>query len=424
VVASIAIVSFAVLRAASWLMVMDVLFALLLASWAVVGDERWLGLLRGPFSVLRRLPWVPRFVATPLVTRWKGSARDLEPLLRGLALGTLVLLVFGTLLISADGAFAYVAGEVFDLGWVDVNILPARILAGLGTLAVAGGLALAPVALGIQDPFSRPGPESAPVTSRWTMRGLEWQIPLLILNLLFVAFVAIQLAVLFGGQAHVLDTAGLTYAEYARSGFFQLVAIAVLTIGVIALFSVRVEVDTPAQKWILKIGSSLLCVLSLIIVASAFRRLGLYEEEFGFTRLRILIHGVLLWFAALFVLVLVAGGMLAKWLPRAVLALTVVAALAFNIVSPDAFIAEQNVARYERSGKIDVAYLQTLSADAAPSLARLPQSLAACVLAPMQASLANNETWYEWNLARAKARVTLEGLPVVAPGSSCPTRYP
>ena len=55
------------------------------------------------------------------------------------------------------------------------------------------------------------------------------------LDVLFAAFVVLQLAALFGGDEHVLRTAGLTYAEYAREGFAQLMAVAALTLAMIAL---------------------------------------------------------------------------------------------------------------------------------------------------------------------------------------------
>jgi hypothetical protein len=58
---------------------------------------------------------------------------------------------------------------------------------------------------------------------------------------LFGAFAAAQLVVLAGGGRHVIETAGLTYAQYARSGFFQLLAVAVITL--LILMSVRAVAD-------------------------------------------------------------------------------------------------------------------------------------------------------------------------------------
>ena len=62
-----------------------------------------------------------------------------------------------------------------------------------------------------------------------------WLVPLTAVNLLFAAFVAVQLTALFGGDAWVLKTAGLTYAEYARQGFFQLVIVSVFVLGIVAV---------------------------------------------------------------------------------------------------------------------------------------------------------------------------------------------
>ena len=74
------------------------------------------------------------------------------------------------------------------------------------------------------------------------LRLAEWAIPLALLDLLFLAFVAVQLTVLFGGHDHVLETSGLTYAEYAREGFWQLIAAAALTLVVVGGAHSRREV--------------------------------------------------------------------------------------------------------------------------------------------------------------------------------------
>ena len=62
----------------------------------------------------------------------------------------------------------------------------------------------------------------------------EWAVPLGVLDALFLAFVAVQATVLFGGHRHVLETEGLTYAEYARQGFWQLLWVSALTLLVLS----------------------------------------------------------------------------------------------------------------------------------------------------------------------------------------------
>jgi Domain of unknown function (DUF4173) len=141
-------------------------------------------------------------------------------------------------------------------------------------------------------------------------------------------------------------------------------------------------------------------VLTLVVLASAYKRLGLYEDAYGFTRARLAADAAILWLAALFVLVLAARG--ARWLPRAVVAMWATGILAFAASNPDGRIAERNIDRCERTGRIDLRVLDGLSADATPALTRLRPELAALVVsAPPPDGLSGA------NLARAKARRAL-----------------
>ena len=224
---------------------------------------------------------------------------------------------------------------------------------------------------------------------------------------LFAAFVALQLTTLFGGDTHVLETAGLTYAEYARSGFAQLLAVATLTLAVIF----------GAQRWardggtLLRVLLAALCVLTLVVLASALKRLGLYEEAYGFTRLRFAAHAAILWLSAVFCVVL-AARFSAAWLPRALIGVTATAVLAFALADPERRIAEHNVERFERTGKIDVAYLSSLGADAAPALEGV-RGVTICV---PSSGLAG------FNLARSAARRTSTARRTAASGRCDPRR--
>jgi hypothetical protein len=284
---------------------------------------------------------------------WLASAvgargASFGPAARGAVLAAALLAVFIPLLISADAAFA----EMLD-SWSPTLDLPVeRTLATVLFLAVGGGLLFVAVA-----PF-RPGR----VAVGRTLTRMEWALPLGALVVLLGGFVALQLTILFGGDAYVQDTAGLTYAQYAREGFAQLVVAAALTLAVIAAAG-RWAHDTGS---LLRVLLSALCVLTLVMLVSALHRLQLLEDAYGFTRLRFAAHAILLWLGALFVLVLVARG--ADWLPRAMLTVTVGSFLAFALADPDRRIAEWNVERYERTGKVDAPYLGSLSADAIPAL--------------------------------------------------------
>ena len=163
-----------------------------------------------------------------------------------------------------------------------------------------------------------------------------------------------QLTVLFGGHRHVLGTDGLTYAEYARAGFGQLVVVTLLTLSVVAV-TVRFAPREPGRNACAAAVLGVLCVLTLVIVGSALSRLHLYEEAFGFTRLRLFMNAFETWLGVLVGLVLLAGVRLrAAWLARAVVATAAVTLLALAAINPDAFVAQRNVDRYQATGKIDL----------------------------------------------------------------------
>jgi hypothetical protein len=216
--------------------------------------------------------------------------------------------------------------------------------------------------------------------------------------------------VLFGGDRHVLETRGLTYAEYARGGFWQLLTVTALTLVVIAA-AARFAPD--ADRVLVRALLGPLTVLTLVIVASALFRMHTYEEAYGFTRLRVLVSVCEAWLGSVLLLVLVAGVRLrGRHLPEAAVATAVVALLGLAMANPDGFIAERNVTRYAETGDIDLPYLSGLSADAVPALDRLPAPQRDCALAAQVRG--QEDGWREWNLGRSRAEDVLRRTPPVS----------
>jgi Domain of unknown function (DUF4173) len=119
-------------------------------------------------------------------------------------------------------------------------------------------------------------------------------------------------------------------------------------------------------------------------------------------------------------LVVVAGAtMHGRWLPRAAVITTAVSLLAFTAINPDGFIAEQNIQRFEATGKLDLQELSTLSGDAVPALLKLSPRLQACVLREVNADLSEADPWHSFNLGRTHARDLLAGTDMARNGS-CP----
>ena len=383
------------MRAATWVALPALAGAAVLASLAAVGPRTGAELARAALAWVRCFAPGPVFVAALGAGQFTNRAGGrIGPVARGLALAAVLLAVFLPLFVTADPAFADMVDDA--LGW-DVDRPVDRFAAALLVLALAGALALAR------------GAESRPAgPARARVGRVEWTIALVGLNALFLAFLAVQLTALFGGHDYVQRSTGLTYAQYARQGFGQLLVVAGLTLAVVGAAWRWARRDTRREERALKLALGVLCVLTLAVVASALRRLGLYEAAFGSTRLRMAAQAGTVWVGALFVLMLVAGTLKREtWLPRAVSAVSAVALLGFGLSNPDARIAERNVARFERTGQIDLYYAAGLSPDAAPALARLPPEQARDALELMPEALGEPEGLAGLNLGRARARAAL-----------------
>jgi hypothetical protein len=383
-----ALAGVATLRDAAWVVVPSLVASLGLASLAATGGMSWrqvaLGLVRigamteGGVTVLRRTP------------RPVG-----RPALRAAGIALVLLTVFVPLFATADAAFAHLLDAIVPQESADHPV--SRTLTWLAVVALGGALIQA----------GQAGPLRGARPAGHVLARVEWAVPLTLLVGLFAAFVALQLTALYGGNDYVLRTSGLTYAEYARTGFAQLIAAAALTLAVIAA-TARWAPDEPLRRILL----GALCALTLVVLASALTRLGLYESAYGFTRLRLAADAAILWLAGLFVLVIAAGATRrTSWLPRGAVALSATGILAFAVSNPDGRIADRNVERFERTGRIDTSVLAHLSADAAPALTRLPPNLATCTTRHTSRELENAEGLAGLNLARSRARDALRRIP-------------
>jgi hypothetical protein len=372
-----------VIRDASWIVLVDVGLAWVLAAVAVSGPN--LSAFVAPFA---------RLVETPTLAPPLPSGSNAA--IRGTVLGGLVVVPFGALFWTADAAFAELGQQV---PFPEPISLPGRGLAFVLVLGMGVGLCLA---------VRNPSP-AIDVKAPVRLSLLEWLIPLSLLNALFAAFVIVQFAVLFGGHDHVLETAGLTYSEYAHQGFWQLVTAAALTLTVVGAAVLFTNPVGRRQRVLRDALLAMLCLFTLVVLASALRRLEVYEDAYGLSRLRFAVDSFVLWLGGLFVLVLAAGLIrsVRRRFAEIVLLGSATAFLAFTLANPDGIVAGRNVERWRETGKLDVDYLGALSADAAPAIAHLPPALEEIAFRPLAARLATPDPWFAYNLSRARARGVL-----------------
>lgn len=410
-VGGVALLTVPALRAAEWPSFLAVVTALAAGSLALHGGRTWPAVLLGPIGVFTSLVTGPAWAWQGLRERLGGDRGRWAPVFRAVVVAAVLLLVFGALFAGADAAFADLLGALVPD--VSVSEGPWQIL--LLALGLVGALAAARTAAAparydrVQVPAGR-------------ARGrVEWALPLVGLVALFAVFNAVQLAVLFGGYDAVLKETGQTYAEYARQGFWQLLMATLLTLLVIVIALRWAPRTRSSDRTLVRGVLGTLCALALVVVASAVRRMDMYVEAYGLTRLRISVLTMELWLGLVIVLIMAAGVWGARRLPRAVAASAIAVVLAFGLASPDALIAERNVERYETTGRFDLPYARGLSADAVPALDRLEEPMRSCALWDIKEELDERHhiPWYATSWGEAEARRVLKERPLL-PGSSSP----
>lgn len=337
----------------------------------------------------------PLVVQETLRVARAGRARGLAPVLRGLALSVPVLSVFAVLLSSADVVFARKLGSVLSSAFSFGAAQSAFTIALSGVfLAGLGARALRTI------PAKTVGDSIAP---RFRLGFGESLTLLLSVSALFAAFVVIQGEYLFGGPSR-LASLGLGYAQYARHGFFELQAVTVLSLSLVLALGRVASHSGRTEAGVFNAACTALVLLVFAIVASAQKRLGLYEDTFGYTELRLYSHAFIFLVAA----VLGARVITFWWRPTvfspAVIGLGALSLALLNVLNPDAFIARHDLRRDDP----DLPYLNSLSDDVVPALhdaaalpgadPRISRWLAA------RAERSTDESWPALHLSRLRAR--------------------
>lgn len=178
--------------------------------------------------------------------------------------------------------------------------------------------------------------------------------------ILYLVFTKIQISYLYLNKAL---PAGFDFANYARTGFFQLVVLVVINLSMITIMNFKTATNSKRSKNILNVLYSIITVLTINMGVSAIYKMNLYIEEFGYTRLRLLVQ-VFTFFLCISLLILFVFVWRGKHLfkPIAIVGLTIY--LCLNYFNIDNYIAKQNMEIIITKHGIDDRYLSTLSLDA------------------------------------------------------------
>ncbi len=426
----LAFAAFMALRADPALLLFDALATLALTSASAAA-------LAGVHVTRRSFPKV-MWLATEAIAGLGAAARHLLPVLpvaartlgsgsrsqigavaRGVLLAAPVVVIVALLFAASDAVFQRLAGDLLG-GGIDLGDLPARLALALGAAWLVGGLL---VFAATHQPGRGDAARATSVSNFPRLGVTEASVMLLALDVLFLVFGILQAAYLFGGR-DTLEASGLTYSDYARRGFFELVAVAVVAGSIVVLLEAVVATRTRLYR----VLALLLLAGIVVALASALVRLTLYQQAYGWTELRFYVLTTIVWLA-------IAVGSAAigvvfgrsRWFLHALVISGLVVALGVNFVAPQAFVAEQNLARAlhpelvapDGFSGLDAGYLSSLGDDAVPAVVAALPALSVQDAAYIRTLLlrrlpqaeedARSRSWPSSNLARREA---LEALRV------------
>jgi hypothetical protein len=336
-----------------------------------------------------------------------GWRKNALPIGRGILIALPIVLLFGALLMAADAVFEGIVKKIINIKIAE-EILKHLFFTGLGTW-IAGGILhgiffAKDVRLPEKTPFQTPA-----------IGNTETAIALGLLNLLFLSFVVVQFRYLFGGANLVEITPGLTYAEYARRGFFELVTVAGLVLPMLLGWHWLLPKENPKSMKLFQVLAGVMIVLLFVIMVSAVKRMRLYQSEYGLTEQRLYATVFMGWLAAVFVWfgLTVLRDRRARFMFGAVVTGFVVI-FTLQAINPDSLIVRTNVSLAQSGKDFDVAYIATLSDDALPPLIEaLPslketeqQKVFDSIIAPRLASPKSD--WRTWCWSRHQAEKALK----------------
>ncbi len=282
-------------------------------------------------------------------TSKKSDLKKTAPIVAGVVLSVPLCIVVVILLGSADKAF----GSIFSISldsfskWIEDHLLSDILI-----LAVSVPLSMYIFGAVYSRAYKMRNDALLVKTAETKVRLLPSSLCaafLTPLTLIYVIFTLMQLFHFF--TANVMSDPGFTYAEYARSGFFQLCAVALINLSVISgvtFFTKNAEKRLPR---VLSAFVTVFCVLTECLIVTALSKMLLYISIYGMTPKRVETSVFMIYLFVMFVVLIVkqCGRKLSFTKIGYCLAAAVLLLMAF--IPVDALIARYNISKYE-SGEI------------------------------------------------------------------------
>lgn len=235
---------------------------------------------------------------------------------------------------------------------------------------------------------------------------------LILINIVYVLFTLVQFKYFFSGTLQ----GDFTYAEYARKGFFELLFVTLINLSITIVVLTCVDPGKNGMKRLTQILLTILVLSSSVMLGSAFLRLGMYEDAYGFSFTRVLVHSFMIFLVVIFTYTLVKIWVEKLSLFHFYFLASLIYYTTVTIIDLDKIVVKENMNRYENSGKIDVQYLNSLSYTGVLGLIELYETdknipeLQPILLERQKEAISVSHPWQSYNLKREKAFAELKKL--------------
>ena len=288
----------------------------------------------------------------------KGEDKKGKYVLIGIAIALPLLFILGLLLSSADMVFSDIMGNFLEIITLPENFFGVLVMLVFGFFAAFCGLCyMSEDAKSLTFTKKRNGEPTVAITI------------MAAISVMYLMFSVIQILYLFVGGFELPD--GVTYAEYARTGFFQLLAVCVLNLIAVLLMKKYFRENKALNILLLVVSGC-----TYIMIASSAMRMIMYIQAYHLTFMRVFV------LVALFTLAVLLAGVIVSIFKegfcffRYGVAVISIVYILFAFSHSEYFIAKYNFAQRDsamlevsKNKNIDVRYISELSTDAAPAIA-------------------------------------------------------
>ena len=348
--------------------------------------------------------------------RENESLEKIKKIGKSLLITVPIILVVLILLMSADQVFEEIFGRVFlDLSKVlsleGIVKLLSRLSVILITFFLCGGFLINLVK---DDTMFTKEDEETKIAVKF--ENLTINMILTVLNIIYLIFSFIQITNLFMNTS---NDPNFDYSSYARQGFFQLMFVSLINFVILIVANINKIEKTKSQKIYNKIMSLLIILFTLIIIVSAFYRMNLYQETYGYTYLRIFVDFVLI--SEVLISIPIIIYLLGKKIDilKNVIIITSFMFVLLNFMNIDNFIAEKNIDRYfnnPEDSNFDISYLCNLGTDATEQITRLLKADDEYIVKRTEKYLYEQKQsldldkmdWQEYNMSKKEAKEILD----------------